>query len=223
MRSGALIPTLAATALSLAPSVLGQLSAAEKADQVKEAFLFAWDGYYEYAFPHDELHPVSNTYGDSRCVQFFDPWRNIGHEPEAEYAVLVVRNGWGASAADALSTAIIMELPDVVDQILDHLSTVDFSSTTSSVSLFETTIRYLGGMLAGYDLLNDEALSHLASKVDNVTRRLSLPMLMPYVYSLNKWRISWNNRSGSPMSWNSRSTRHLVFLPITSISVKRQQ
>jgi mannosyl-oligosaccharide alpha-1,2-mannosidase len=37
-----------------------------KADAVKEAFQHAWDGYSKYAFPHDELHPVSNTYGDSR-------------------------------------------------------------------------------------------------------------------------------------------------------------
>lgn len=90
-------------------------------------------------------------------------------EPDAEYHVLLFRNGWGASAADALSTAAIMELPDVVDQILEHLANVDFTKTTTSVSLFETTIRYLGGMISGYDLLKDEALSHLPSKVDNNT------------------------------------------------------
>ena len=37
-----------------------------RANAVKEAFQHAWDGYYEYAFPHDELHPVSDGYGDSR-------------------------------------------------------------------------------------------------------------------------------------------------------------
>jgi hypothetical protein len=40
----------------------------QRAAAVKEAFQFAWDGYYKYAFPHDELHPVSNGYSDSRCV-----------------------------------------------------------------------------------------------------------------------------------------------------------
>ena len=39
-----------------------------RANAVKEAFQHAWDGYYEYAFPHDELHPVTNTSGDSRYV-----------------------------------------------------------------------------------------------------------------------------------------------------------
>lgn len=40
--------------------------ARQRAQAVKDAFQFAWDGYYKYAFPHDELHPVSNGYGDSR-------------------------------------------------------------------------------------------------------------------------------------------------------------
>lgn len=40
----------------------------ERAEGVKEAFQFAWDGYYKYAFPHDELHPVSNSYSDSRSI-----------------------------------------------------------------------------------------------------------------------------------------------------------
>jgi mannosyl-oligosaccharide alpha-1,2-mannosidase len=33
---------------------------------VKEAFNHAWTGYRQHAFPHDELHPVSGGYGDSR-------------------------------------------------------------------------------------------------------------------------------------------------------------
>ncbi|EPS25400.1 Mannosyl-oligosaccharide alpha-1,2-mannosidase [Penicillium oxalicum] len=113
--------------------VLGHKSdSQEKAEAVKEAFQHAWDGYMKYAFPHDELHPVSNGYGDSR-------------------------NGWGASAVDALSTAIIMGKTDVVNTILDHISKIDYSQTDSQVSLFETTIRYLGGMLSGYDLLKGPA------------------------------------------------------------------
>lgn len=59
------------------------------------------------------------------------------------------RNGWGASAVDAFSTAIVMEIPTIVDQILEFIPTIDFDNTTTQVSLFETTIRYIGGMLAG--------------------------------------------------------------------------
>ncbi|GAB1212382.1 maturation of Asn-linked oligosaccharides protein [Aspergillus terreus] len=117
--------------------------AQSRANTIKEAFSHAWDGYKKYAYPHDELHPVSNGYGDSR-------------------------NGWGASAVDALSTAIIMRNATIVNQILDHIAQVDYSKTNDTVSLFETTIRYLGGMLSGYDLLKGPAsgLVRDSKKVD---------------------------------------------------------
>lgn len=64
-------------------------------------------------------------------------------------------NGWGASAIDALSTALIMELPDIVNQIVDYVPDIDWSVSADNqpVSLFETTIRYVAGLLSGHDLL----------------------------------------------------------------------
>ena len=38
----------------------------QRADAVKQTFQIAWDGYYKYAFPNDELHPVSNSFGNPR-------------------------------------------------------------------------------------------------------------------------------------------------------------
>ncbi|KAJ5551744.1 Glycoside hydrolase family 47 [Penicillium sp. DV-2018c] len=118
-----------------------------KADAVKEAFQHAWNGYVKYAFPNDELAPVSNGFTNSR-------------------------NGWGASAVDALSTAIVMGNKDAVQKILDHIETIDFSKTNDMVSLFETTIRYLAGMLSGYDLLKGPA-ADLAPKASQVDALLS--------------------------------------------------
>jgi mannosyl-oligosaccharide alpha-1,2-mannosidase len=40
--------------------------AGERAQAVVDTFRIAWDGYYKHAFPHDELHPVSNGFSDSR-------------------------------------------------------------------------------------------------------------------------------------------------------------
>ena len=69
-------------------------------------------------------------------------------------------DGWGASAVDAISTAAIMGNQKVVDQILNYIPTIDFKySNETTISLFETTIRYLGGLLAGYDLLSGPALT----------------------------------------------------------------
>lgn len=96
---------------------------------IKDAFQFAWDGYYTTAFPHDELKPRSNTAGTSR-------------------------NDWGATAVDALGTAILMEKQDIVKAILRHVKKIDFHSTDTSISVFESTIRYVGGLLSAYELLN---------------------------------------------------------------------
>ncbi|KAH6843024.1 glycoside hydrolase [Chaetomium sp. MPI-CAGE-AT-0009] len=100
----------------------------ERARAVKEAFQVSWDGYYEHAFPHDSLRPVTNGYADDR-------------------------NGWGASAVDAFSTALVMEKWDVIDQILKYIPKIDFDYTEDEVSLFETTIRYLGGLVSAFDLI----------------------------------------------------------------------
>jgi len=49
-----------------------------------------------------------------------------------------------------------MREKEAVNDILTHIEKINWASTATGVSLFETTIRYLGGMLAGYDLLNSE-------------------------------------------------------------------
>ncbi|KAI9839391.1 MAG: maturation of Asn-linked oligosaccharides protein [Sclerophora amabilis] len=138
-----------------------------RAEAVKEAFNHAWAGYYQYAFPSDELRPVSIQPSNSR-------------------------NAWGASAVDALSTALLMELPDVVDNILDYIPTVDFSKTATQVSLFETTIRYLGGMLAAYDLLKGP-LSHLSNNTTQVDALLSQSVVLADVL-----KFAFDTPSGIP-------------------------
>lgn len=50
-----------------------------------------------------------------------------------------------------------MRNADAVNEILDYIPKINFSETDELVSLFETTIRYLGAMLSGYDLLNGPA------------------------------------------------------------------
>lgn len=106
----------------------------ERAEAVIEQFRFAWTGYYTHAFPHDDLLPKNNSFTDSR-------------------------NGWGLTAIDALDTAIIMEQKDIVDVILEFVPMIDFTRNNAappdhvSTSLFETNIRYIGGLLSAYDLL----------------------------------------------------------------------
>lgn len=39
---------------------------ADRAEAVKEVFRTSWNGYYEHAFPHDTLRPVTYSFEDDR-------------------------------------------------------------------------------------------------------------------------------------------------------------
>jgi hypothetical protein len=124
-----------------------------------------------YAFPNDELRPVNNSYANSR-------------------------NGWGASAADALSTAIIMEIPSIVKTVVNYIPSIDWSVSYEDmpVSLFETTIRYLGGLLSGYDLLTGP-FSHL---VGGKAAR-NVPVLLDQAINLaNNLSYAFDTPTGIP-------------------------
>lgn len=64
-----------------------------------------------------------------------------------------------------------MQNGTIVDQILAHVPEINFSVSyeDEAVSLFETTIRYLGGMLSAYDLLNGP-FTGLASNVSTADK-----------------------------------------------------
>lgn len=175
--------------------------ASDRANAVKQAFQIAWDGYYAYAFPHDELHPVDNSYDDNY-------------------------DGWGASAVDAISTAAIMGNTKVLDQILKYVPTVDFTkSNEDSISLFETTIRYLGGLLAGYDLLTgpaaglvsdkslvDALLSQAKILADSLSYAFETPSGVPYN------NLLLNSRGNDGSTTNGLATTGSLILEWTRLS-----
>lgn len=61
--------------------------------------------------------------------------------------------GWAATLVDRLDSLYIMELQEEFDSALKALALIDFSKPNAErVPLFETTIRYLGGLLGAYDV-----------------------------------------------------------------------
>ncbi len=64
---------------------------------------------------------------------------------------------------------------DTVNQIISFIPTIDWSKTSSDVSLFETTIRYLAAMLSAYDFLKGP-LANLADNPANVDALLTQAM-----------------------------------------------
>lgn len=97
-------------------------------EQIKHEMKRAWDGYKTYAFGHDELVPVDRGFKDPFC-------------------------GWAATLVDAMDTLWIMGLKDEFNEAYDGLKAIDFTTTPRpEIPVFETTIRYLGGLIAAYDV-----------------------------------------------------------------------
>ncbi|KAI4745488.1 glycoside hydrolase family 47 protein [Aureobasidium sp. EXF-12298] len=170
---GALISCTSSASSHLLPkarNVNNTLTVPQKrAQAVREAFEFAWYGYHTYAFPNDELLPVTDSFSNTR-------------------------NGWGATAVDALSTAILMESQDVVTTIVDYIPTINFnvSKSNAPVSLFETTIRYLGGILSAVDLLNGP-YQHLTKSAND-----TIALAQQAVNLASKLRFAFDTPTGIP-------------------------
>lgn len=118
----------------------------DRAQAIKEVFRDSWDAYLEYAFPGDTLRPFARSAQNDRSE--FHPGKTSVLQ-HIDGLTIFFRNGWGASAIDALSTALLMDEHDIVDTILEYIPTIDFDQTDTSISVFETTIRYLGGLVSG--------------------------------------------------------------------------
>jgi mannosyl-oligosaccharide alpha-1,2-mannosidase len=95
---------------------------------VKEAFLHTWSGYKKYAWLQDEVTPVTGGFKNS-----------FGQR--------------GATLVDALDTLIIMGLKEEFYHAIHAIKKIDFTTAgVARLNVFETTIRYLGGLLSAYDL-----------------------------------------------------------------------
>lgn len=96
--------------------------------KVKEAFQHAWTGYKEHAWLHDELKPVSGG--------FQDPFV-----------------GWAATLVDGLDALYILGFKEEFEHALQALRDIDFKHPNAErMPIFETTIRYLGGLLGAWDI-----------------------------------------------------------------------
>ncbi|MCO5565325.1 hypothetical protein L7F22_018998 [Adiantum nelumboides] len=119
---------------SIVPSLAGKVQSDQaKADlpraaAVKEVFQNSFSDYLKYARGYDELLPLTEKGAGG-----------FGN--------------WGATFIDALTTAKIMGLEDIVTQGTQFAEQVNFSNTSqSTISLFETNIRYVASLLSLYEL-----------------------------------------------------------------------
>ena len=106
-----------------------------------------------------------------------------------------------------------MEIEPIVTDIVNYISTIDYTVTTTQVSLFETTIRYLAGMLSGYDLLTGPlaTLTTNASAVDALlTQSISLADSLSFAFDsatgIPSNNLYFTNRSDDGSTTNGLAT-----------------
>ena len=77
-----------------------------------------------------------------------------------------------------------MGLYDEFDEAIDAISGIDFQSSSSKIiSVFETTIRYLGGLLSAYDLSKKPLLLGKAIELGEMLyMAFDTPSRMPVPY-----------------------------------------
>ncbi|RDL37408.1 alpha-1,2-Mannosidase [Venustampulla echinocandica] len=95
---------------------------------VAESFSHSWEGYKSHAWLRDEVAPLSGKYKDTF-------------------------GGWAATLVDSLDTLWIMGMKEDFEAAVKAVEEIDFTTTEETqVNVFETTIRYMGGFLAAYDI-----------------------------------------------------------------------
>ncbi|KAL3094373.1 hypothetical protein niasHS_004699 [Heterodera schachtii] len=136
------------------PMFGGPTNARQRA--VREAFRYAWNAYKKYAWGHDQLMPISHS---------FQEWMECG-----------------LTIVDSLDTLLIMDLRDEFADAKQWVETELRFDRNRFVSLFETTIRVLGGLLSAYHLSGEQIF---LSRAEDIGQRLfpaisQSPTAVPY-------------------------------------------
>ncbi|KAJ2273226.1 hypothetical protein EV176_003391, partial [Coemansia sp. RSA 451] len=164
---------------------------------VRVAMQHAWHGYRTHAFGHDELQPLTQS-GNIR-------WGN-----------------WSISLLDALDSLKLMELHTEYAEAKAHVRNIDFTRSPHgfTISVFEMTIRALGGLLGAYELDHDPLLLQKAEEVGRtLARAFDTPTGLPY----SQLDVNNPKSSGAGMaSLAEAGTMQLEFKQLAQVSGKRE-
>ncbi len=115
----------------------------ERRESIKDGMTHAWKAYKQYAWGRDELMPQS--------LRGQDNW-----------------GGMGVTLVDSLDTLWVMGLRTEFNEALNWVKSSLSFDRAGTVSVFETTIRELGGLLSAYDLSKDNVFLNKAVELGNL-------------------------------------------------------
>jgi mannosidase alpha-like ER degradation enhancer 1 len=119
----------------------GAMSPAQRRDaaaSVKRMFYHGYDSYMKYAFPHDELKPISKTYTDS-----LGELGNLNREHLSKHY-----SGIALTLIDSMSTLAVLGNTSEFRKNVRWLETNLNFDIDVRVNAFECNIRVLGGLLS---------------------------------------------------------------------------
>jgi mannosyl-oligosaccharide alpha-1,2-mannosidase len=104
----------------------------EKAARARDAMKYTFQNYRENAWGQDGILPLSGNVSST--------------------------NGWGAFVVDSATTLVLMGLWDELELAVQHIVAIDFTQSKELVDPFETTMRYVGGLVSLVDLHDAAAI-----------------------------------------------------------------
>jgi mannosyl-oligosaccharide alpha-1,2-mannosidase len=139
-----------------------------KRAKVKAAMQHSYRGYQQKAWGKDDIKPVTGGYNNSR-------------------------NGWGAFIVDSASTVVMMGMWEELKEELDFITKIDFTNAEGLVDPFETTIRYVGGLVSIVEL-GDATL--IPSTV--FTKKIRNAVLTQAEVLASKLMLAFDDHTGLP-------------------------
>ncbi|KAK7255060.1 hypothetical protein RIF29_28462 [Crotalaria pallida] len=164
----------------------------ERREKVKEAMLHAWGSYEKYAWGQDELQPQTKS-----GVNSF--------------------GGLGATLIDSLDTLYIMGLHEQFEKAKEWVANnLDFNKDYDA-SVFETTIRVVGGLLSAYDLSGDKVFLDKARDIaDRLLPAWNSPTGIPFnIINLSKGRAHNPGWTGGDSILADSGTEQLEFIALS--------
>ena len=170
----------------------------EKLEAIKEAAVHSWKNYRLFAFQQDEVKPVSH---DAR-----NPF-----------------NGWGATLVDSLDTLWIMGLHQEFEEAVVAVGQIDFTtSVRDDIPLFETVIRYLGGLIAAYDVSGKQhrvLLDKAVQLAEVLYSAFDTPNRAPQTYfRWQTWNMEISKRAGGRVILAELGTLSLEFTRLAQLT-----
>ncbi|XP_019456622.1 PREDICTED: alpha-mannosidase I MNS5 isoform X1 [Lupinus angustifolius] len=153
-------------------------------DKVRNMFYHAYDNYMTYAFPHDELKPLSKTFTNSLSELGN---LKLEHLPQ-DY------NGSALTLIESLSSLLIMGNNTEFERAVLWLSENLTFDVDARINLFECNIRVLGGLVSAHLLASDSSKGLFQGAYKN--------QLLVLAEDLGKRFLpAFNTPTGLPYAW----------------------